>query len=184
MSARSAPRDVVPPRRAAADPVRQRRPVRVSDRTQRGRARVPAPGHHARVHPTPRAVAQRHHRALQRHIRPAFLPPGALHRRRAPDRARGRVRALPQPSAPLQRDARPGARRDVHREQASHARRSRSTSSPPAGPSAARSSSSASSAPITSCGSSAARSRCPTAAPTSTSPSRSTSRSQPTSTTF
>ena len=96
MSARSAPRDVVPPRRAAADPVRQRRAVRVSDRTQRGRARVPAPGHHARVHPTPRAVAQRHHRALQRHIRPAFLPPGALHRRRAPDRARGRVRALPQ----------------------------------------------------------------------------------------
>ena len=184
MSARSAPRDVVPPRRAAADPVPTtagRSCLRPDSARSRACAcaRAPRP-----CSSTPRAVAQRHHRALQRHIRPAFLPPGALHRRRAPDRARGRVRALPQPSAPLQRDARPGARRDVHREQASHARRSRSTSSPPAGPSAARSSSSASSAPITSCGSSAARSRCPTAAPTSTSPSRSTSRSQPTSTTF
>ena len=37
-------------RGARAPAVRQRRPVRVAERDRRGRARVPAPGRHARVH--------------------------------------------------------------------------------------------------------------------------------------
>ena len=93
----------------------------------------------------------------------------------------GRVRALPQRPAPLQRH--PRACPPTRRRRASRARRSRWPRFPPAGRREARSSSSASSAPTTSSGSSAARSRCPTAAPTSTSSPPSTSRSPPTSTT-
>ena len=104
--ARGAARAVGSPRRARADPVRQRRPVRVPDRPGGGRAGVPAPGRHAGVRGAPRAVAQRHDRALQRHLRQALLPPGALRRRRAVDRARRRVRALPQRPPPLQRHRR------------------------------------------------------------------------------
>jgi hypothetical protein len=55
---------VGPSRRVGADPVRQRWPVRLPDRAGRGRARVPARGRHAGVHPAPRAVAQRHDRIL------------------------------------------------------------------------------------------------------------------------
>ena len=76
------------------------------DRPGRGRARVPAPGRHAGVRAAPRAVAQRNNRALQRHVRQALLPPGALRRRRGADRTRGRVRALPQRPASLQRHPR------------------------------------------------------------------------------
>jgi hypothetical protein len=75
------------------------------------------------------------------------------------------------------------ARPSRPRRRAGSAPHGRSLSSPPAGPSEARSSSSASSAPTTNSESSAARSRCPTAAPTSTSPPPSTSRSPMMSTT-
>jgi len=44
-----------------------------------GRAGLPAPAHHARLHPDSRTVAQRHDRALQRHVRQALLPPRAFH---------------------------------------------------------------------------------------------------------
>jgi hypothetical protein len=64
---------------------------------------------HAGVHPAPGAVAQRHDRALQRHLREAVLPNRAVHRHRAPDRTRRRVRALPQRPTSLQRDRRSGA---------------------------------------------------------------------------
>ena len=135
---------------------------------------LPAPGRHAGVRPAPRAVAQRHDRALQRHLRQALLPPGALQRSRTPRQRAGAFERF---------------HNSQHRYSATNAARARQTAprrsaplrrsprSPPAGPAAGRSSSSASSAPTTSCGCSAARSRCPTAAPTSTSPPRSTSRS-------
>ena len=87
-------------------------------RARRGGAGVPAPGRHAGVHPAPRAVAQRHDRALQRHLRQALLPPRAIQRPRAPHRARWRVRALPQRPAPLQRHRRPGTRAEHHPSQA------------------------------------------------------------------
>ena len=136
---------------------------------------LPAPGRHAGVHPAPRAVAQRHDRALQRHLRQALLPPGALHRPSSTSTERaGAFERFHNAQHRYSATARPGARRDAP-PRASRAPRCRSPSSPPAGPSAARSSSSASSAPTTSCGCSAARSRCPTAPPTSTSPPRSTS---------
>ena len=69
-----AARALGPPRRARADPVRQRRPVRLPDWAGRGRAGMPAPGLHAGIRAAPRAVAQRHDRALQRHVRQALLP--------------------------------------------------------------------------------------------------------------
>ena len=140
------------------------------------------PGRHAGVRAAPRAVAQRHDRALQRHVRQALLPPGALRRRAsslASARARSSASTTPSTATAPRADSRP-TRTPLRARRAS---RGRSPSSRPAGRSAARSSSFASSAPTTSSGSSAARSRCPTAAPTSTSPPRSTSRSPPTSTT-
>ena len=69
-------------------------PFVVADRRRRGRPGLPAPGRHAGVHPAQRAVAQRHDRALQRHLRQALLPPGALRRTRPARRAGRRVRAF------------------------------------------------------------------------------------------
>jgi hypothetical protein len=111
-----------------------------------------------------------------------LLRPGAFCWRRASERARRRVRALPQ--RPSIATAPPAGRRPTKRAaRPPSGRRSRWRNCPPSGPSADGSSSSVSSAPITSCGSSAAQSRCPTAAPTGTSPPLSTSRSPPRSTT-